>query len=182
MQLYLIRHPQPSVSSSICYGQTDIGLAPESLRELDALASKLRQQLPPQVPVYCSPLLRCRLLAEKLSASASSDARLAEMHFGQWEMCLWDALPREQLDAWAADPLHYTIPGGESVAQMQQRILSFMQEQHKQGIKNMALVTHAGVMKILFAQVGARHAVPLQTNEWMSLRFNYSTLHVVNYP
>ena len=121
MQLFLIRHPQPDVAAGICYGQTDLALPKHQHHQLGIIAQTLQQQLPSEFVVYTSPLQRCRLLAEQLHASPLVDDRLKEMHFGEWEMQAWDALPRDQLDAWAQDPLHYVVPGGESVAQLHAR-------------------------------------------------------------
>lgn len=171
MQIFLIRHPQPSVAASVCYGQKDLALSEQALQQLDSTAENLRRLLPTGIPVYSSPLLRCRLLAEKLHTAPIFDERLKEMHFGRWEMRLWDRLPREQLDAWAQDPFHYVTPEGESVAQLQERVLAFIEE--KQSVhKTMAIVTHAGVMKTLFAQ-----AKQLPPTEWMKLHFDYASVH-----
>ncbi len=176
MQLYLIRHPQPSVAPSVCYGQKDLLLSEKAQQQLETLATSLQHSLPPGIPVYSSPLQRCILLAEKLHPQPLQDKRLIEMHFGNWEMRLWDRLPREQLDAWAADPLHYVIPGGESVAQMQQRVLQFVAEKRSSQTQQLALVTHGGVMKILMGE--AQH---LPVEEWMALHFDYGALHIIDF-
>jgi len=174
VQIFLIRHPQPAVASSICYGQSDINLANDSLLHLKALAQSLRKQLPDNFLLYSSPLLRCRALADTLHTQAIYDNRLKEMYFGEWEMCLWSNIPRQQLNYWAADPLHYVIPSGESVMQMQERVLAFIKDMQEQKIGNLVLVTHAGVMKILFAQ-----AKKLPINEWMNQHFDYGSLHQI---
>jgi hypothetical protein len=64
-------------------------------------------KLPAGLPIYSSPLRRCAELAARLSDNIIYDARLAEMHFGDWEMLPWDAIPRAAIDAWAADMAHY---------------------------------------------------------------------------
>lgn len=173
MQIFLIRHPQPALESSVCYGHTDIPLHSQAVLNLPSTALALREQLPDNIPLFSSPLLRCRLLAEALHHPVVYDDRLKEMHFGEWEMRPWSDIPRPQLDHWAADPLHYVIPGGESVAQMQERVLEFI---HKRSEAELALVTHAGVMKILFALAKARPA-----NEWMNLHFDYGSLHIIDF-
>ena len=40
------------------------------------------------------------------------------MDFGAWEGRPWNAIPRAELDAWAADLLHARPHGGESVAML----------------------------------------------------------------
>ena len=113
MELYLIRHPRPDVAPGTCYGQTDLGLA-ESPR---VVAERLRPLLPADYALYTSPLRRARLLAEALG-SPQVDARLQEIHFGEWEGRSFDEIGKAALDAWSAAPLDFAPPGGESPRQM----------------------------------------------------------------
>ncbi len=145
MKLILVRHPQPLVAPGICYGSTDLEVAPA---ELEHTLAALR--LPPGLPIYSSPLRRCAQLAARLSAATTYDARLAEMHFGAWEMQAWDAIPSADIDAWAADMVHYRPGGGESVFQMAGRIAAFYDALQGDAI----IICHAGAMRLL----RARHA------------------------
>ena len=175
MHIYLIRHPQPDIPPGACYGQTDLALR----KPPHMLAHTLQQQLPAGIPVFSSPLLRCRALAEAITASSNTlpvyDHRLQEMHFGEWEMQTWSDIPRQQLDAWAADPLHYTPPGGESVAQVRQRVHAFLAD-HTNTHRAIIMITHAGVMKVI---CGAQQQLPL--SKWMSLSFDYGVIHSVDW-
>lgn len=162
MQLYLIRHPAPQVAAGVCYGRSDLPLA----HDVAAAAARILPQLPPHLPLYTSPLQRCRQLADALHATPRSDPRLQEMDFGAWEMLPWQQIQREALDGWAADPLGYCPPQGETVAQLQQRVLAFIADQR--GVERAVLVTHAGVMKVI---VGLARGLP--PKKWMALRFEY---------
>jgi len=143
MRLHLIRHPRPGIEPGICYGQLDI---PAEI-EMAGLV-RLKSELPPGLPVWSSPLQRCRKLAERLHPQPIFDERLAEMNFGDWEGRRWDAIPRHELDAWAADIAGYAPPGGESPAALQQRALEFVA-----GLvaPEAVIVTHAGVIRTLLA-------------------------------
>lgn len=176
MQIFLIRHPQPLLPPSVCYGHSDSELHAEALLNLQNTAQSLRAQLPDTFSLYSSPLLRCRLLAEAMHEPVVCDERLKEMFFGAWENQCWDKIPRQQINDWANDPLHYPIPGGESVIHMQARVLDFINEKQKRQIRNLVLVTHSGVMKIIVAQ-----ATQLPTHEWLNLHFDYSSLHQINW-
>ncbi|SEO64492.1 alpha-ribazole phosphatase [Duganella sp. CF517] len=150
MRLILVRHPQPLVAAGVCYGSTDLQVAPAQLaRTLAALAP----QLPAGLPVYSSPLRRCAELAAGLSAAPLYDARLVEMHFGDWEMRPWDDIPRADVDAWAADLVNYQPGGGESVLRMAARIAAFHADLQRQlGDDGEAIVIcHAGAMRLLSA-------------------------------
>lgn len=164
MQLYLIRHPAPQVAAGICYGRTDLALA----EDVAAAAARIAAQLPPQLAVFTSPLQRCRQLADALHPAPLSDARLQEMNFGTWEMTPWNRIQREALDGWAADPLGYRPPQGESVAELQARVLAFVTGAQGAGLERAALVTHAGVMKVIVGM--AQEMLPRQ---WMALKFEY---------
>lgn len=67
------------------------------------------------------------------------------MDFGDWEMQPWAAIQRAALDGWAADPLGYAPPGGESVGDLRRRVCEFVAGLGESGIAQAALVTHAGV-------------------------------------
>jgi alpha-ribazole phosphatase len=179
VQLYLIRHPQPDVREGICYGASDLPLR-DSEENLQALAASIRAQLPEDLTVYTSPLTRCRLLAEALHPAPLSDTRLREMDFGAWEMHAWDEIDRDTLTAWASNPTGFTPPQGESAAQLQARVHDFLAEleaQRKlsQSADQLALVTHAGVMKVI---IGLAHG--MAPAEWMRLKFDFASVVTVN--
>jgi alpha-ribazole phosphatase len=164
VQLWLIRHPPPQVAQGVCYGRTDLALADG----VAAAAARIRPQLPPHGPLFTSPLQRCRQLADALHPAPQADERLQEMHFGDWEMTPWHLIQREALDGWAADPLGYRPPRGESVAELHARVLAFVADARRAGHQRAVLVTHAGVMKVI---VG--HAQGLPAGKWMGLSFDY---------
>lgn len=151
MRLYLIRHARPDVASGICYGRTDLAV---SSQEHACVLSALMPILPPDAPVFSSPLRRCRELAAQIATSLGSgevihDDRLAEMHFGEWEMRAWDDIPRTEIDAWAKDLTAYRPGDGESVLHMTQRVRSFYEEVQQQALENAIVVCHAGTIRLL---------------------------------
>ena len=148
MHLYLIRHTAPTIPPGICYGQTDVPTRDEDMRQC---AARLLQHLPALLPVYSSPLSRCLGLAQYLHPSPIVDQRLAELDFGTWEMQTWDAIPREQIDAWAADVVHYPPGGNETLFKMVERVMALIADLQAQSTDQAILVCHAGVIKILSA-------------------------------
>lgn len=216
MRLYLIRHPAPLLPTSVCYGATDIAVAPEELgrvlatlavsgsgdavtgatiaasgstapgadpaietRALDHMETRrisltpgtnhvqargislvpdrsvLRARLPAGLPLYSSPLQRCRCLAEPLAAalgatSLTFDERLVEMNFGDWELKSWDEIARSEIDAWTADLVAYRPGAGETVLEMAHRVQAF----HTQILaaqQDAIVVCHAGTIRMLLA-------------------------------
>lgn len=163
MILHLVRHPEPAIEAGVCYGRLDV-----PARNVAAAAAKLRAELPPGLPVYSSPLLRCRALAESLHPRPIFDDRLVEMHFGDWEGRRWDDIPRDQLDAWAADIAGYAPPGGESPLALQRRALDFVASL---ATAEAVVVTHGGVIRMLSGYVRQ-----LPPHEWSNISTAFSSV------
>ncbi|MDO8437685.1 MAG: histidine phosphatase family protein [Nitrosomonadaceae bacterium] len=153
MRLYLVRHPKPLVAENVCYGRTDLTvLAEEHARAL----SSLRSTLPERQPIFCSPSQRCVVLADGLadvlhSQPAIHDARLMEMNFGNWEMHVWNDIPRTEIDAWADDLVQYRPGGGENVLQLAQRVRVFHDDLMQSRRECAIVVCHAGTIRLLLA-------------------------------
>ncbi len=149
MKLVLVRHPQPDIAPGVCYGRSNVSTSIEAIVQV---AAGLRAAgLPGALPVYASPLIRCAALAAALGVPITLDARLAEMDFGAWEMRAWDAIPRAEVDAWAADLLRYRPGGGENVLDVAQRVAAFRQElRHPAAL----VICHAGTIRLLCALHG----------------------------
>lgn len=152
MRLTLIRHPQPQVAAGVCYGSTDL---PVAQAQIGQVIAALAGTLPAGAQLYSSPLRRCADLAKQLTTiQPIFDARLAEMHFGAWEMQRWDDIPRAEIDAWAAAPAHYHPGGGESVLQMAMRVAAFHDALRANTPADAIIICHAGTIRLLMA----RHA------------------------
>lgn len=151
MRLYLLRHGKPDVEPGRCYGGTDLDVPmDEHLRIINANLPLL----PRGLPLYASPLRRCRelagMLAQRLGAQVPMlDARLAEMHFGAWEMQPWDRIPREEIDAWAADMAEYRPGNGERVMDVAARVAGFHADLLAGKTEGAIVVAHAGTMRLL---------------------------------
>jgi alpha-ribazole phosphatase len=149
MRLILLRHPKPLVAAGVCYGSTDLAVAAD---ELERVRAEL-DGLPRHAAVYSSPLRRCAELATRLSAATQPhfDARLVEMDFGAWEMRRWDDIARAEIDAWAADLVHYRPGGGDSVLHMARRVADFYADIQRQQSGDSIVVCHAGTIRLLAA-------------------------------
>ena len=167
MQVFLIRHPRPLVGAGICYGQLDV-----EAEDPQPTADRLRALLPAGTPVVASPLRRSRRLAEALHAQPLFDRRLMEIDFGEWEGRGWDQVERALLDAWAADVLHFSPPGGESAAMLQARVVNCITELRATSV---ALVTHAGAIR---AALG--HWLRLPVGEWSQLALDFGSITLVD--
>lgn len=153
MKLILVRHPAPEVASGICYGSSDVAVAPHILA---AARAGLRASLPAHTPLYTSPLSRCAALASTLAhdlraSQFTHDARLVEMDFGSWELRAWQDIERGEIDAWALDLAHYRPGGGENVLAMARRIAAFLDELLREQHAAVIIICHAGTIRLLSA-------------------------------
>lgn len=147
MRIVLVRHPAPLIAPGLCYGRLDLPLHPDA--DIDRLVHDPR--LAGSAQVWTSPSRRCRAVAERiadeLAVPLTADARLIELDFGAWEGKAWDDIPRSDLDRWAADPLGFRAPGGESGAELIERVTEFCA-----GLtQDCVVVSHGGPLKVVAA-------------------------------
>lgn len=176
MNLYLIRHTSLAVHPGVCYGQSDVDVSANFYIESESLRKKLANI--EFDAVYASPLQRCSKLAESLNlAQITLDERLKELHFGDWEMQAWDAIPRDIFDAWAQDYANLTPPNGESFSALYARSLSFIQEvsSHSLG-KHVAVVTHGGVIRAMLA-----HALNMPLKGLFRIVVDYASVTQISF-
>ena len=165
MELSVIRHTRLDIASGICYGQSEIALSDSYEQELAAL----RQQLPgPFCKIYSSPLARCRRLADAFGGTIETDARLLEYDFGDWELCAWNDIDATQLDRWMQDFVNLPTPNGESLLDMQARVDEFLGELRARNHDQCLLVTHAGVIRCIWA-----HLLRIPLEEIFKLEVGY---------
>lgn len=167
MRLHLLRHLPVSLPAGVCYGASDV----DSRAATDADLAPMRALLTASPTLMVSsPLHRCRVLADSLSASVVAirfDARLQEMHFGDWELQRWDDIDRQQIDAWADAPWHYTPPGGESANRLRDRTLAAfteaLDEARRLNLSQLLIVTHGGPIRVIRG-----HLLALPQTEWLN--------------
>ncbi|MDF3835281.1 alpha-ribazole phosphatase [Cupriavidus basilensis] len=154
MDLVLIRHARPLVAEGICYGALDLPLA----QPVSPAPAQMRSALQGLAPgrIVSSTMARARataaLLADGLPGlEPEADARLRELDFGNWEGRAWDAVPRAELDAWAADLLHARPHGGESAAEAMARVAQWADALPAAAPDCLWVVTHAGPIRMLAA-------------------------------
>ena len=161
MDLILIRHPAVALAAGICYGHSDVALAMPPQAEITRLAARLERLCAGRtLQFHASTLCRCTEIAAPLAAyfgtQAQTDPRLREIDFGRWEMQAWDAIPRSEIELWAADVEQACVHGGESVAVLSERVQSWLSEleaacRAQTTAELVVVLTHAGVMRVFAA-------------------------------
>lgn len=140
--------------------------------------------------IWTSPLERARrsaeIVAEALRVPMDADDDLTEVDFGAWEgMTFAEVLEDSRYRDFQADPAHATIPGGESLAMVRDRVYRGMRRIAERNEGGTALVVShgdpvrlvlAGCLGIDLAEVrrlrvdnGALSAVEL-TGDWAEVK------------
>ena len=156
MQVFVIRHTKVNISSSVCYGQTDVDLAETFLEEAKELHKKVNHEFD---AVYSSPLSRCQELAKTFTKEIIFDERLKEFNFGDWEMKFWNKIPSEQIEPWYTEFVKTQTPNGESMEEMFLRVSDFMNELRIKEHDRILIVTHGGVIRLIWCYL---LQIPLQ--------------------
>lgn len=172
MQVYFIRHTKPAISSAICYGHTDLDLADSFKEEAEIILKQVPENLD---VVFSSPLLRCKSLADRFGCRQIIDDRLIELNFGNWEMLAWDDIPKVQLNAWMADFVNIKPEGGESFLALYHRVANFIGALRKEGHQKVAVVTHAGVIRAVYAFI-----LQMPLSNAFKVEVPYGSIHLMS--
>lgn len=148
--LALIRHGETAWNvEHRLQGRSDIGLSPQGLAEMKALAP------PPELggaTWLTSPLRRARQTAALLNGGAAVEDRLIEAHWGAWEG-LTDAVTERhaaRLRGPGRSGLDFFPPGGESPRDVQRRLAPLLADLAAADGPFVA-VTHRGVIRALLS-------------------------------
>jgi len=157
-RLFLFRHGEvEGMGAREVRGQRDVALSGHGREQHRQLAQWFGGEAVTRV--ISSPLVRCRELGEALSAAAGLklelEPALTEQHMGAWQGRTWDEISRTEgraINDYWDDYWHAAPPGGESMADMAERVLEWWQK-HEPELRGgrIALVTHAGVIRALLA-------------------------------
>ena len=165
MEVHLIRHTTPDIAEGICYGQSDLNLANTSDIEIQNTTELLGGKCE---VVYSSPLTRCMKLANQISEDVIQDNRLMEVNFGQWEMKKWSDIPANELNIWMDEYVKTAPTQGESFFELSSRVVEFLSDLFDKNHEQVAIVTHAGVIRAAIAFV---LGLPLENSFRLSIDY-----------
>lgn len=153
----LLRHGE--LEGGVKYrGQVDDPLTEAGCIAMDQVWQKLGDDID---LIISSPMSRCLEPATDWAESASIncvvDPRIAEMGYGEWEGLTSEEIMVRYpglLEQWRADPESVSVPGGESIYQLQGRIATFWSDicETHDG-KHLLLVAHSGSLRMLIAHI-----------------------------
>lgn len=155
MKLYAVRHTKVVVNGEFfCYGFTDINVTNSFYDEAENTKNNLKDIKPDKV--FTSPLSRAVKLSTYCGyATATSDKRLMEMNFGDWEMKEWEEIMKgENSSSFLKRYINERVPNGESLNDQLSRVKDFVEEQKKAGLESVLIFCHGGVINCLRTLAG----------------------------
>ncbi len=167
-RVLLVRHGEPHPRwRGVCYGQTEVGLSRRGQTQSRRAAERLAAE--PITALFSSDLRRARFLADLLAVACGleviEEPLLRERCFGGWEGRGWDEIHAETgsaMDGLLLDPEGFRPPGGESTAELAQRVLSWCRRLPPHGL--VVAVSHGGPIAALR---GSRLGLPVPA--WLDL-------------
>ena len=173
MDLYLVRHSPVNLESKFCYGQLDVDLDStfsEVCKNLNPLFKQLKNS-----QVYSSPLSRCISMAQIFFNEFTVVNDLMEINFGDWEGIAWDKIPRIDIDKWVDNIADFKPNNGESLREMNQRVIRFVNDLSSNNDKSVILFTHAGPIRSILA-----YYLGMDFRETLKLQIDYSSVSKIN--
>ncbi len=83
-----------------------------------------------------------------------------ELDFGLWEGKTWETIDRLESERWMEDFISNRPPGGETLHEMKSRVMEFWNELLLLPHQRIAIITHAGVIRLI---INAVNSAPLQS-------------------
>ncbi len=182
-RVYLIRHGHLVNSHTGVYnGHTDIELSPEGIAQTIAVAESFRDKS--ISAIYSSDLRRCRDGAEIIAAphglKVVHGKALREMNFGCWEGLTPEEVQSRYTDVWhkwIADPVSTSPPGGETLRDMQRRVIKELEVIITRHVgEEIILFTHAGVNRIIIC-----HAINLAIENCFRIQQDFCSLNIIDF-
>ncbi len=148
MTLYVVRHGRTEANASgLLLGRADPELDDTGRRQAEAIASVL----PGDLEVIASPLRRTMSTAAAIRADFTTDDRLLELDYGDFDLRPVSEISAEVWAEWRGDP-GFHPPNGESLLELAARVGGFLDELSPLAAgRNVAIVTHVSPIKAAVA-------------------------------
>jgi len=180
-RLYLVRHGQTDWNlEGRWQGHADVPLNDRGLQQAAQIAEALAGA--GLKAIYSSDLQRARqtaqLLAEAAGLEVRVDARLREIHQGEWQGLLVDEIQARYGEIFHQrhrDPAAFAPPGGETAAQVKARLLEAIGEIcRRHPDERVAIVSHGFALALLRTHFGNHPMTDVwglipENDEWIEI-------------
>lgn len=158
-RVYLMRHGEVHGDGNKRYnGHIDIDITAKGVEQMHRLAGLLEGK--PVRAVYSSDLIRsvkgAMIVSQRLGLAHTPVRALRERSVGRWEGMTAEEIRQrypDEFTAWRSDLLHYRPPDGESLTDVQARILpEYRRIVASHPGQEIALLLHGGVNRVILAE------------------------------
>ena len=176
MEIFVIRHTKVNIEKNICYGVIEVPLEKGYIEK----AKIFQRNLPVEIDkVFSSPSQRCTDLLDCLNLTYTKEKSLMELNFGDWEGKNWDDIKKSDLDFWMQDYVHRSPKNGETMIDLNLRVINFIHELSKCNFKKILITTHSGVIRCLLS-----NALNISLNNIFNIAVKYDEIYrfsITNY-
>ena len=182
-RIHLIRHGQVVGHDQPRYnGQTDVALNDVGIEQYHLLRERLAET--PISACYTSDLTRCVTGADIICGQRGIEPvarrELRELDIGVWEGLTWTEISTRWPEEWQArmaDLVNYRVTQGESLLDVQARVMPVIREiiDRHQG-QDVLVVGHGGVNRIILL-----NAIDAPLKGMFNIEQNYGCLNIIDY-
>ena len=178
-ELWLLRHAEPEGAGLYIGRGSDPELSPRGKADADRIAAVLGSgETIPEV-ICSSHQIRALQTVQPLSVRLHTriDVRegLAEIDFGDWEGLSWREIEQEDGELWKAwldDPFRTAPPGGETLVDLQDRVIRELEViMEKYRGSRVLIATHGGPLRTVLG-----YALGLEPRAWRNVSIDYGAL------
>lgn len=182
-RIYLIRHGQVAGHDQPRYnGQADVALTDIGVEQYHRLKERLADS--GISACYTSDLSRCAIgagiICQQFGIEPVARRELRELNIGVWEGLTWQEIKANWPDEWRArlaDLVHYRVPEGERLIDVEARVMPVINEivdRHKG--QELLVVGHGGVNRIVLL-----NAIGAPLAGMFNIEQNYGCLNIIDY-
>ena len=171
----LVRHGQSMANANgYLVGKTEAPLSPLGEKQAKAVSEYILKAYKVDV-IYSSPLSRAcdtvKGVSEKLSVPIIKEDKLTEFNFGKWEGLTLEEI-KNSFDngygRWAADPGIVVPDEGESMSQLQARVVEALKEiAKKEDGKTVLIGSHSSVIRALQCYIQGLPLSKMKNTPWV---------------
>ena len=171
----LVRHGQSKANEcGYLVGNTEAPLSPKGEKQAKAVSEYILKAYKVDV-IYSSPLSRAcdtvKGVADELNLPINTENKLIEFNFGKWEGLTHEEIKNNFDDGyskWARDPGVFIPDGGESMAQLQTRVVEKLKEiGKKEDGKTVLVGSHSSVIRALLCYVQGLPLTKMKYTPWV---------------
>lgn len=194
--IYLIRHGESQANErDVFLGHYNLDLTAIGQKQASITAEHLKKQVPSVDAIYASDLTRAyqtaQCTAKRFNMPIIKDEKLREIDAGFWDNLSFTELNErfaESYNVWVSDIGNARCDGGESVRELQQRVVSAIAriaENHNE--QTVLLFTHATPIRVFAAHCLEKSLDEIKTVPWVTNAsvtkavYDHGTFQLVEY-